>query len=183
MWDAESSLTFLEEAAEEMESFLLAADAIRARSGRRSLSIGLVSLEFRWLEPALATPHKTRFDAARDELFAIRERWKVAWERKATAELRVRMNLWRGYLGDLEGRPGLSTSYPQEVRNRAMAVDLLASAGNQPEIKTLAASLEALDGRFRDKFQPGSFVWELVQESAFPEEAFWFLYGRPRGRN
>ena len=181
MWDADSSLTFLEEAVEEIESFLLSNDAIRSRSGRQSLSIGLITLNLRWLEPALNGSEVTRLEAARSELANVRERWQVAWERKSTAELRVRLNLWRGYLGDLEGRPGLSPSYPQEVRNRAMAVDLLEAAGNQPEIKTLAVSLEAVDNRFRRHFQPGDFVWAQVSADAFPEDRFWFLYGRPRG--
>jgi hypothetical protein len=93
------------------------------------------------------------------------------------------LNLWRGYLTDLEGRPGLGSSYPQEVRNRAIAVDLVDAAGNQNEIKTLAASLDAIDSRLRDRFQPGKFVWEQAPESAFPAETFWFLYGRPKSRS
>jgi hypothetical protein len=63
-----------------------------------------------------------------------------------------------------------------------MAIDLLDAAGHQPEIKTLSASLDAIDIRLRDTFQPGNFVWEQVPESAFPAEPFWFLYGRPQSR-
>jgi len=183
MWDAESSLKSLEDAAEEIESYLLSKDVIWARSGRSSLSLGLISLNIRWLEPTLRTHDQARLQVAESKLAAVRDRWRVAWERKATAELRSRLNLWRGYLDDLQGRPGLGSSYPQEVRNRAMAVDLLDAAGNQPEIKTLTASLDAIDGRFREGFQPGAFVWEQVPESAFPSEPYWFLYGRPRSRN
>lgn len=183
MWDAESSLKSLEEAAEEIESYLLSKDVIWARSGRPSLSIGLISFNLRWLVHSLEAEDQARLQAAESKLTAVRDKWRVAWERKAAAELRTRLNLWRGYLGDLEARPGLGSSYPQEVRNRAMAVDLLDAAGNQPEIKTLSASLDAIDGRFREGFQPGAFVWEQVPESAFPSEPFWFLYGRPRRRN
>ncbi|GMR10203.1 MAG: hypothetical protein BMS9Abin28_1024 [Anaerolineae bacterium] len=183
MWNAESSLKSLEDAVEEIESYLLSKDVIRARSGRPSLSIGLISLNIRWLEATLGTHDQARLRAVESKLAAVRDRWRVAWERKATAELRSRLNLWRGYLDDLEGRPGLGSSYPQEVRNRAMAFDLLDAAGNQPEIKTLAASLDAIDSRFRKGFQPGAFVWEQVPESAFPHKPYWFLYGRPRSRN
>ncbi|MFQ5923010.1 MAG: hypothetical protein ACE5M4_09210 [Anaerolineales bacterium] len=183
MWDAESSLKSLEDAVEEIESFLLSKDVIWARSGRPSLSIGLISLNLRWLGPTLEAQDQARLQAVESKLTAVRDKWRVAWERKAATELRTRLNLWRGYLGDLEGRPGLGSSYPQEVRNRAMAVDLLDAAGTQPEIKTLAASLDAVDSRFRESFQPGAFVWEQVLESAFPSEPFWFLYGRPRRRS
>lgn len=183
MWNAKSSLNSLEDAIEEIESFLLSEEVIRARSGRPSLSLGLVSLDLRWLGPTLVGEDQTRLKSVESKLAEVNDKWRVAWERKATTELRSRLNLWRGYLSDLKGRPGLGSSYPQEVRNRAMAVDLLDAAGYQPEVKTLAASLEAIDSRLRENFQPGPFVWEKVPESAFPAEQFWFLYGRPQSRN
>ena len=183
MWDAEASLNFLDEAVEEIEGYLLSSDIIWARSGRPSLSIGLITFDIRWLKPSLESDDQARLQSVESRLSAVRDRWRVAWERKATAELRSRLNLWRGYLGDLEGRPGLDSSYPQEVRNRAISVDLLEAARNQPEIKILATSLDALDNRFRENFQAGAFVWEQVPESAFPAEPYWFLYGRPRSRN
>ncbi|MEE9508131.1 MAG: hypothetical protein V3V44_02480 [Anaerolineales bacterium] len=183
MWDANASLSSLEDAVEEIESFLLSKDVIRAQSGRISLSVGLISLNLRWLAPAVEGEDQTRLRSVESELAVVRDKWRVAWERKAAAELRSRLNLWRGYLSDLEGRPGLGSSYSQEVRNRAISVDLLDAAGNQPEIKTLSASLDAIDSRFRDSFRTGKFVWERVPESAFPAEPFWFLYGRPQSRS
>lgn len=182
MWDTEASLRSLEDAVQEIESFLLSKDVIRARSGRSSLSVGLISLNLRWLRPVVETEDQNRLQSVAAELAAVRDKWRVAWERKAAAELRSRLNLWREYLSDLEGRPGLGSSYPQEVRNRAIAVDLLDAAGHQPEIKTLSASLDAVDTRLRDSFQPGKFVWPQAPESAFPAEPFWFLYGRPQSR-
>ena len=183
MWDAETSLKSLEESVEQMESYLLSQDVIRTQSGRPSLSVGLISLDFRWLGSAVESENQDRLKSVRAELDAVRDKWRVAWERKSAAELRSRLNLWREYLADLERRPGLGSSYPQEVRNRAIAVDLLDAVGNQPEIKTLSASLDAIDNRLRDTFQPGKFVWVQVPESAFPAESFWFLYGRPQSKN
>jgi hypothetical protein len=183
MWDVEASLKSLEDAAEEIETYLLSKDVVRAQSGRPSLSVGLIALNFRWLEPTVEDQGQARLQSVRSKLATVRDKWRVAWERKAAAELRSRLNLWRGYLTDLEGRPGLGSSYPQEVRNRAIAVDLVDAAGNQNEIKTLAASLDVIDGRLRDRFQPGKFVWEQAPESAFPAETFWFLYGRPKSRS
>ncbi len=183
MWDAASSLKFLEDTVDDIESYLLSNDVIWARSGRPSLSLGLVSLDLRWLSPSPKADHRARLNAVEARLTAVRDKWRVAWERKATAELRSRLNLWRGYLGDLQQRSGLASSYSQEVRNRAMAVDLVEAAGNQPELEALSASLDAIDLQFKDEFAPGTFIWERVPESAFPAEPFWFLYGRPRSRN
>lgn len=183
MWEVEVSLKSLEDAAEEIETYLLSKDVIRAQSGRPSLSIGLIALDLRWLGSTIGDQDRARLESVESNLATVRDKWRVAWERKATAELRSRLNLWRGYLADLEGRPGLGSSYPQEVRNRAIAVDLVDAAGNQNEIKTLAASLDAIDSRLRDRFQPGKFVWEQAPESAFPAETFWFLYGRPKSRS
>ncbi len=183
MWDTNKSLKYLEEAVEEIESYLLSEDVIRAQSGRQSLSIGLIAFERRWLTPSLKGEDMDRLQAAEGKIDEVANKWRVAWERKAIAELRSRLNLWRGFLSDLEGRPGLGSSFPQEVRNRAIAVDLQDMVGYQPEIKSLNASLEAIDTRFRIRFQSGPFIWQPVPESAFPSEEFWFLYGRPRSRN
>lgn len=183
MWDAATSLKFLEDAVEEIESYLLSEDVIRAQSGRQSLSIGLISFDRRWLAKTLEGDQKDRLREAEGKLDEVAGKWRVAWERKVIAELQSRLNLWRGYLSDLEGRPGLGSSYPQEVRNRAIAVDLKEAAGYQPEMKSLAASWEAIDARFRLNFEPGSFIWESNLEPAFPPEEFWFLYGRPRSRS
>ena len=183
MWEVEASLKSLEDAAEEIETYLLSKDVVRVQSGRPSLSLGLIALNLRWLEPTVHDQDQARMQTVESALATVRDKWRVAWERKAAAELRSRLNLWRGYLTDLEGRPGLGSSYPQEVRNRAMAVDLVDAAGNQNEIKTLAASLDAIDSRLRDRFQPGKFVWEQAPESAFPGEIFWFLYGRPKSKS
>jgi hypothetical protein len=183
MWDVEASLKSLEDAAEEIETYLLSKDVIRSQSGRPSLSVGLIALNFRWLGPTVEDQDQARLQSVKSKLSTVRDKWRVAWERKAAAELRSRLNLWRGYLTDLEGRPGLGSSYPQEVRNRTIAVDLVDAAGNQNEIKTLAASLDAIDSRLRDRFQPGKFVWEQAPESAFPAETFWFLYGRLKSRS
>ena len=183
MWDVEASLKSLEDATEEIETYLLSKDVIRSQSGGPSLSVGLIVLNFRWLEQTVEDQDQARLQSVESKLSTVRDKWRVAWERKAAAELRSRLNLWRGYLADLEGRPGLGSSYPQEVRNRTIAVDLVDAAGNQNEIKTLVASLEAIDSRLRDRFQPGKFVWEQAPESAFPAETFWFLYGRPKSRS
>lgn len=186
MRDVETSLQSLEEAAEDMESYLLSKETFRARTGRESLSLGMVAIARRQLaarQQQLAPTESARLEDAESNLDAIHERWKVAWERKATGELRSRINLWREYLVDLEGRPSMGNSYPHEVRNRAMAVDLLDDAGNQPEVKGLEASLDAIDSRLREILRPGEFVWEEELEPVYPREEYWFLYGKPGSRS
>jgi len=183
MWDATSSLKFLEDTVDDIESYLLSKDVIRARSGRPSLSLGLVSLDLRWLSAALEADDQDRLLVVDAELKEVKDKWQVAWERKATAELRSRLNLWREYLGDLRQRSGLASSYSQEVRNRAIAVDLVEAAGNQPELEALSASLDVIDLQLKDEFAPGVFIWERVPATAFTSEPFWFLYGRPRSRD
>ncbi|MFQ5932713.1 MAG: hypothetical protein ACE5MM_09915 [Nitrospiraceae bacterium] len=186
MPDVESSLQSLEEAVEEMESYLLSKETFRARTGRESLSLGMIALARKQLaarQEELAPTESDRFENVQANLDTIHEKWRVAWERKATGELRSRLNLWREYLADLEGRPSMGNSYPQEVRNRAMAVELLDAAGNQPEVKGLEASLDAIDGRLREILRPGEFVWDEELRPVYPREQYWFLYGKPSSRS
>ena len=180
--DLQSNLGSIEAAGEEIESYLLSNETFRSPSGRETLSLGSIGLKRRALDAQrdqLEPKDGSRLEAAEAKLDATHERWRVAWERKAANELRARLNLWRSYLGELENRPGLGSSYPQEVHSRAMATDLLLEAGNQPEVSGLSASLDAIDDRLRSYFQSGSFVWDGDLESAFPQEEYWFLYGRP----
>jgi hypothetical protein len=114
------------------------------------------------------------------QLDGIRSQWRTAWQRKAAAELKVRVNQWKAYLQDLADAVRESDSYSQEVRNRAMAAYLLEEAADQPETAEIRRSLELLDARLRVRFEPGPFVWERSLEVAYPAKEFWFLYGRPK---
>jgi len=124
---------------------------------------------------------RRQFDQLVKDLDLIADRWQVAWEQKAVAEARARLNLWRAYLNDMTEHPAEASAYAHEVRNRFLAGFLLEQAGRQQAAKPLYAQLERLDQRLKGRFRPGDFVWESELEAKFPAEPCWYLYGTPRG--
>ncbi len=105
-----------------------------------------------------------------------RHRWRAAWEKKAQREFRSRLNLWRNYLEDYFEAPSAhAPDYPYEVRHRVL-LELLRHeiAAPLPE----SQELEQMDDRLRAVFVPGPFLWEADLQHAFPQETWWYLYGK-----
>jgi hypothetical protein len=106
---------------------------------------------------------------------AVRSKWTVAWEAKATRELGSRLNLWKNYLGDIRNASSqYRQDYPNEVRNRVILELLLAELPKQPPE---AAALAGLDVSLRKQLDAGDFIWDPELQVAFPQDKFWFLYG------
>ena len=113
------------------------------------------------------------------EMGAIRDRWRSAWNRKAGREFTSRLRQWGNYLEDYRGDPENQAGYyAQEVRLRvilqllqAEGIDLQSGEGDL---------LQAMDKRLRAKFLSGGFIWKETLSLSFPEENFWYLYGKLR---
>ncbi len=186
MTDPEFQLRVLESAVGELESYLLSSEVFWRVSGAAdlpNLTLGGLELSRRGLAAASdKSDPDTRRRAHRviEQIDEFRRQWRVAWERKAAAELKVRLNQWRAYLKDLAELSVESERYPQEVRVRTMATYLLEEAAHQPLAGEMRKTFEALDARLRASFEAGRFIWESSVQSAYPAEDYWFLYGRPK---
>lgn len=185
MRDTEFHLAVLEAALEELENYLLSQEVFWPVGGKRglpSLTLGGLELSRRALvalKGELDSEGARRSVELEKQIQMSRRKWRVAWERKAAAELKVRLNQWRAYLSDLEERSGEAQQYSQEARTRAMATYLVEAAGQDAEVRGLVATLEGLDARLRKSFRPGPFIWEQPLEALYPPEPYWFLYGLP----
>lgn len=116
-----------------------------------------------------------RFEAAQQER-------RVAIETKAAAEANSRLNLWRAYLQDLEHSEAGEWSYRNDVRQRVMLARLMDLLGGDPDLPELRSSLSRLDRRLRARFSAGDFVWDKRLRRVYPQEPYWYLYGKPRIR-
>lgn len=112
-----------------------------------------------------------------NRLEQIRRRWQAAWEKKARHEFNSRLNLWKNYLEDyFESPSNYAADYPQEVRLRVILA-LLRQEISSP-LPEEEEALAALDARLRTAFIPGPFVWEADLSTVFPQQTWWYLYGR-----
>lgn len=111
------------------------------------------------------------------QMEAHRQRWRVAWEHKAAWEFGSRLKQWSQYLNEVRREPEkAAVYYAYEVRLRLM-LDLLLS--EFPYLDPQQSQLFAeTDAWLRFLFQKGDFIWEPELIPGFPEENFWYLWGR-----
>jgi hypothetical protein len=111
------------------------------------------------------------------EMGAVRDRWRSAWNRKAGREFTSRLRQWGNYLEDYRSDPDNQGGYyAQEIRLRVIlellqAEDIALQDGEED-------LLEAMDKRLRANFSTGGFVWKDDLTSSFPEDTYWYLYGK-----
>ncbi len=131
------------------------------------LTIGGILLSQRRLGDAKTATNLTQ------KLATVKSAWRAAWTKKATRELDARLRLWRNYLNDYRNNPEeYAADYPREIRWRVM-IELLSS-----EVDKIPAEIAALDQLLRTKFISGEFTWGKSLKKQFPEDKFWFLYGK-----
>jgi len=185
------ALTYLEAAPESLEAYLLSGDlfwpldasAPDAEGAYPALTLGNVLLfaaRLRAREGALLPVEVSRLRMAEGRLDALRVRWRVAWEDKATREFRSRLRQWSRFLEEALGDSlGSMAYYAYEVRLRVI-LDLLCENGAVPEMDERDV-LESLDARLKAVWVRGAFLWPDEFASGFPEERYWYLWGRLSG--
>lgn len=105
----------------------------------------------------------------------IRNRWRVAWEKKATQAYQARLHLWRNYLEELNDIPEAHADrYGYEVRLRVFLALLEEDCVRN---ETLRETLIGLDAYLRTVFIPGRFIWAEELQKGFPADGYWYLYG------
>jgi hypothetical protein len=172
----ETDALYLKAGLEELESYLLSREVYwpLGSSSLPQLTLGNLLLSRLRLKVRglLSTAEEARLEEQH-------HRWRAAWEKKAQQEFRSRLRLWQNYLEDYSETPSaFASDYPQEVRHRAI-LELLQAEMAAPLPQ--AALLQQLDDHLRAVFIPGPFLWEADLQPAFPQETWWYLYGRLKG--
>lgn len=114
--------------------------------------------------------------AVEANLDALIQQWRSHWQAKLEREFSSRLRQWIHYVNEVAEKPQAQAPfYASEVRLRVLLGLLAAALGGElpPEGNLLAAA----DTRLRASFVPGAFVWEPELQAAFPQPAYWFLYG------
>lgn len=183
---AEYDLRFLRAGLERLESYLLSTEvywavgiaALPGEAPYPQLTLGALLLARRRAQTlAGASAESAEAQRLAFQLEATRQRWQVAWARKAAVEFQARLSLWRNFIEDYRQEPeNHYNRYRYEVGRRVMLQLLAEDAGVLPEAQ--AALLSGLDAVLSQALLPGEFAWEPALAQGFPQETFWYLYGR-----
>jgi len=120
---------------------------------------------------------KTELSRSKTDIELIRTKWQAHWRRKAEAEFSARIKLWRDFLQEYRKDPeGNFDRYEYEVTRRVMLEWLAqeSSSLKRPELEML----KSLDLLLKSLIVLGDFIWDQKLKPEFPEEVFWYLYGK-----
>ena len=109
----------------------------------------------------------------------LQRQWLSALQEKAAAELESRINLWEAYITDLREQKAYGTHYRVEVRNRVICELIPEQLEKLPVSTGQRARLKKMDGYLGRLFKTGPFLWHEDLESMYPEDPYWYLYGKP----
>lgn len=177
----EKDYAFFQAGVGELVDYLLSGELFWQLSVREAdlprLTIGGLLLARARLRARLASPvNRADLTALEGQLDTIRSKWRSAWERKAGREVHARLDLWHNYLTDDRQSPGKYTGmYPQEVRWRVMLQLLSSEFSWSPGEQEI---LSSLDGVLKSHWLPGEFIWEADLMADFPQQEYWFMYGK-----
>ena len=105
----------------------------------------------------------------------------VRLEVKANSELEARIRQFEAFLRDLRKGQETGMNYRTAVEPRAMVaalVDKLRMAPYQLD-RQIPGRVETLDRSLRQRWVSGEFIWPQDWQPAYPQDEFWWLYGKP----
>jgi hypothetical protein len=185
--DAALSAAMADEIKDYLKSDVLFWEPDRRRPGGAQLlklTIGGLLLAMRRLETLRdhLNPDQLRAlaRAGRELAFQKRE-WRGRFQTKLARDLRSQLNAWAWYLEDCEGQgESAIVHYPRQVETR-VKIDLLLDEANGVELDVQESRQRqiALDRQLRADFLPGDFCWLDPLAAGFPQDRFWYLWGRP----
>ncbi len=145
---------------------------------------GYLMREYRLLalRDLLDNAEQARLDTAVAQYNQAVEGKIVRFEQKAKKELGVRTRQWGRYLDDVRKEPELAgINYETAVTNRVMITAMLDRLAAPPYQLDggLQEAVENLDKGLRPYWKSGEFVWPAEWKPAYPQEKYWWLYGRP----
>lgn len=110
----------------------------------------------------------------------------VRVEQKGAEEAGIRLRQWRQAVSELKETPAsVLTYYSTTVTNRVMLTALHKHLQQEPYQfeETIVAEITAVDQQLREIWEPGAFIWPEIWQEAYPQNSYWWLYGRPVGGN
>jgi hypothetical protein len=117
-----------------------------------------------------------------DQHAKVRTEWGVAYTKKMLREAEVRLRDIQTYLDECRENPhACANAYLPEALRRTIVAELLAELPRSDfENSGLKAKLGKVDSGLRGSIQEAPFLWDEVLCPVYPQETFWWLYGRPQ---
>ena len=111
---------------------------------------------------------------------AVRKEWGVAYGKKMVKEAESRLRDLQTYIKECREDAKLCASaYNPEALRRTKVAELMAGLPADVDQSALKASVSSVDGGLRRNIRETPFIWSQSLQSTYPQDTFWWLYGRP----
>ncbi len=165
------------------EMYLSIGGAFRGLSAPQ-MTIGALLLRRRRLTQLRAKLKRAdgiRLDAALADHDDLRREWPLHYERKLQREVPSRLRVMAGFFRECSENPrDCAGAYPIEALRRTIVGEiLLAMMEFGYEKSEVIASVRSADQALRRILQAGEFIWSPLLAPVYPQDNFWWLYGRP----
>lgn len=182
MQDREWALAYCQETAELLDRYLeddslFITLSLSYGGGLARGSIGgLLEYQARLAAGDLSSEQRAVLEKSVQRYESARRMRGEAFQQKVEKELKSLLNTWAWYLDECkEDRQRCAADYVNQVWRRTRIHVLQQAVAALPA--ALAGQLARLDGRLRELFRPGDFVWDAEVRPFYSEAEYWWLYG------
>ena len=182
----EHDVTIIAAMAEQMDSYLKS-DVLFWKIGQSGMPMltlgGYLMRQHRLLtlSDLLSAQKQAEMETAVIQFNAALVEKIVRFETKTHDEIEARIRQFEAYLRDLRNGQATGVNYGTAVEPRAMIAaltDKLRMAPYQLD-RQIPGRIETLDRALRQRWVPGEFIWPEEWQPAYPQDDFWWLYGKP----
>jgi hypothetical protein len=148
------------------------------------LTIGAFLLRLRrlnQLRDALNSSQEATLDKALSQYDAVRKEWTLHYEEKMEREAQSRLKAMSNFFRECrENIKTCSSAYLVEASRRTIIEELVIALDEQRvESAHLKSRIQHTDNELRSWVTTGEFLWSDMLLPLYPQERFWWLYGRP----
>lgn len=133
----------------------------------------------RWNESALTPGQDAQLAGSAAKAEQARRSFVEKWTGRLRRELKALLDSWKWYLDDAEDKDSARRNYPVEAHTRTRIDLVLRELGDDPAAAEYRQRLAGLDARLRGMWRPGAYIGPRSDQSHYPADTFWWLYGSP----
>lgn len=134
-----------------------------------------------WQQSQLDVDQRQRLAAIDERISIDRGAFAAQWQAMLRRELKALLDSWRWYLQDVARNEAAKEEYGNEAHIRTRIDLVQAELSGDGEIGQERRELDDLDAHLRAVLEGKRYVGPRGEESRYPADRSWWLYGGPAG--
>ncbi len=120
------------------------------------------------------------YDKLKAQNDTVRKEWGVAYGKKMVTEAESRLRDLQTFIKECKEDPKLcANAYNPEALRRTIVAEIISALPADVDQSGLKNALISVDSGLRRNIRETPFIWAQVLQPIYPQEQYWWLYGRP----